>query len=77
MSVPGPLLTRRRDNTTGIPGIGCALIDVHGKRHPHFTAHCGRRTRTFNIKTLGRSRALRRALKVRAEYEQKGAPCIN
>lgn len=69
----GPLLTLRSNNPTGVPGIGVAEVAIRGRKHIHFTAHCGHRTKKFNITRLGRAEALRRALKVRTEYERSAA----
>lgn len=58
-----------RRSRTGVTGVSFALISIHGKKHPHFTATMGRRNKNFNITRLGRSEAWRRALRARANYE--------
>lgn len=55
---------------TGIPGIGLALVSIHGKKQLHITAHCGQKTKKFNTVRLGRQVAFRRALVIRAQYER-------
>jgi hypothetical protein len=78
MSTPrgsgGPVLTLYQNSRTRIPGIGYSELAIHGQPAvPHFTANCGQRTQKFNIRTLGRREAFRRALRARAAYERKGA----
>ena len=64
----GSGLCERRSRTK-IPGIGLANVSIRGRKQLHVTAHCGRVTKKFNIKRLGRAAALRAALRVRAQYE--------
>jgi hypothetical protein len=57
------------NSRTKVLGVGFAEIVLGRRKVPHFVATCGRRTRAFNIRRLGRDEAFRRALKVRAVYE--------
>lgn len=71
---PAPRLGRRADNKTGVVGVFMVnvLLGATGKRGLHFAACVGRRrVRRFNIRTLGRAEAWRRALAARAEYENQ------
>lgn len=65
----GPARTLSARSRTGILGIGIAEVMVNGRRLTHYVANCGRRSKKFNIVRLGRAEALRRALKVRSDYE--------
>jgi hypothetical protein len=57
------------NSRTHVLGVGFAEITIRRRKVPHFVATCGRRTRSFNIRRLGKHEAFRRALKVRAAYE--------
>jgi len=73
--VRGPHLktvrTKFSRNTTGVPGISLSRIacNAGGKKYLYFYVQLGRATRRFNITTLGKSEAWRRALKCRADHE--------
>jgi hypothetical protein len=60
---------RARGTRTAILGIGFAMVQMKRSVVPHFMANCGPVSRKFNIQTLGRAEAFRRALKARAAYE--------
>jgi hypothetical protein len=69
----GTLCTRDRRNRTGCVGI--SIVRTHipsGRVCRFFAVHLGiAGNRKFNIDTLGRNEAWRRALKLRAGYELK------
>lgn len=72
--VEGPHLTqiRRRRTNTGVPGISfsSAKRGPGCRRYDYFFAKVGgNRSVRFNIQTLGREEAWRRAIRARADYE--------
>jgi hypothetical protein len=64
----GPGLSASRSRTQ-VPGVGLALVAIHGRKQLHFTAHLGQKTKKFNLTRLGRAEAFRRAVKARATFE--------
>ncbi len=54
---------------TKVLGVGFAMVRIRTRVVPHFVANCGRKSKKFNIRQLGRQEAYRRALKLRATYE--------
>jgi hypothetical protein len=62
----GTLCSRDRRNRTGCVGI--SIVRTGG--HRFFAAHAGGTNRKFNIDSLGKEEAWRRALRYRAEYER-------
>lgn len=74
LPVEGPHLTqiRRRRTNTGVPGVSfsSAQRGPGHRRYDYFFAKVGgNRSVRFNIQTLGREEAWRRAVRARAEYE--------
>jgi hypothetical protein len=70
----GTLCARDRRNKTGCVGISIVRtrITSSGRLCRFFAVHLGvRGNRKFNIDTLGRNEAWRRALQLRAEHEKK------
>lgn len=73
--VRGPFLRtvcrREPRNRTGVPGIsyGRASKGRGQKSYRYFFVQCGKRSRKFNITTLGKEIAWARALRCRAEHE--------
>jgi hypothetical protein len=72
--VQGPHLCALRQhcvkNRTGVVGIAFGQ-KKRGSSTWYFIVNLGRRSRAFNIKTLGRHEAWRRAVKCRANHELK------
>jgi hypothetical protein len=68
---PGSIRHRDRRNKTGCVGISLVRTKLpSGRRCRFFAAHLGKTNRKFNIDTLGRQEAWRRALRLRADYEK-------
>lgn len=71
----GPIRYATAKSKTGIPGVCMGMVFMNGRKVLHYVANCGRCSKKFNAEQLGRAEAMRRALKLRAAYEQgwKGA----
>ena len=68
----GTICARDRRNKTGVIGV-CLVrtrLTSSGRACRFSAAHAGATNRKFNIDTLGREEAWRRALKFRADYER-------
>lgn len=74
-AVRGPHLIQVRQrfarNRTGCPGISYGQQRRHNRDYEFFYVNLGKTHRRFNITTLGREEAWRRALKLRAEHEAR------
>jgi hypothetical protein len=75
LRVQGPHLravrSRHARNRTGCPGVSFSVERRGRKTYQFFYVNLGRRNRRFNITTLGREEAWRRAIKLRAEHEAR------
>lgn len=74
--VQGPHLkvvrTKHAGNRTGVPGIAFTSFQPRkARRVDAFVVNLGKTCRRFNIRTLGREEAWRRAVRLRAEHELK------
>jgi hypothetical protein len=75
LPVQGPRLKqlRRRSTNTGLPGVSfvSSRRGPGHRRYDYFYARVGgNRSVRFNIDTLGREEAWRRAVRARADYER-------
>jgi hypothetical protein len=80
----GAIVLRDARCKTGVIGISMQVCRARGDRkrlHRFYVVHCGPRTKQrclrFNIDILGKNEAWRRALKVRAEHEERAVASSN